>query len=519
MEGKTKMNEEKNTSQNEVRRGILSNTPSRNKRVIALILTVTLIVIIGAVSYAYLPKLDLANEPENSLASTATLKLKYTDCASTNIEDCANISADLYPGDSITKTFEVENTGTKDIKYTIFFRELENTFKNGDLVYTLENMNTGNVLISNRPVPEGSLTNTLIKSGEVVTVENKNQYKLTITFLNRDYEQSDNYGATFSLKLKIDEAKMVPDGTMMARVDNEKLWAHKNEIKTIVFENTKNVKSDAAYIYDLSDGTTTPESVMAYLVPDVSDSTKYTAYIQGKGGVRAPENSARLFQEFSNLENIEGLKNFETSLVTTMKYMFYKCSKLSSLDLSSFNTSNVTDMVYMFGNCGSLMSLDFSNFDTSKVNDMAFMFYMCGQLTTLDLNNFDTRKVTSMERMFAFCGALTSLDINNFNTSKVTNMVSMFFSCGKLTTLDLRNFDTSKVTNMSSMFYGCGSLTTTFTIRGTECTTYDMMFGLSSSQNGAQITLNYTADASDLVDQMIATKSEASQVVKGSIVS
>ena len=41
-------------------------------------------------------------------------------------------------------------------------------------------------------------------------------------------------------------------------------------------------------------------------------------------------------------------------LLTNTSFMFYYCSSLKSIDLSSFNTTNVTDMIGMFYNCSSL---------------------------------------------------------------------------------------------------------------------------------------------------------------------
>ena len=58
-----------------------------------------------------------------------------------------------------------------------------------------------------------------------------------------------------------------------------------------------------------------------------------------------------------------------------INYMFYKCNKLLSIDLSNFNTNNVTNMEYMFYNCSSLTSLNLSNFNTNNVKDMSSMFY------------------------------------------------------------------------------------------------------------------------------------------------
>ncbi len=58
-----------------------------------------------------------------------------------------------------------------------------------------------------------------------------------------------------------------------------------------------------------------------------------------------------------------------------MSYMFYKCSSLTSLNLSNFNTDNVKNMSYMFSHCSSLSSLNLTNFNTDYVNNMSYMFF------------------------------------------------------------------------------------------------------------------------------------------------
>ena len=61
-----------------------------------------------------------------------------------------------------------------------------------------------------------------------------------------------------------------------------------------------------------------------------------------------------------------------------MEYMFYKCSSLIILDLSSFDTKNVTNMSYMFCDCTSLNNLSsISKWNTKNVTDMSFMFSDC----------------------------------------------------------------------------------------------------------------------------------------------
>ena len=51
---------------------------------------------------------------------------------------------------------------------------------------------------------------------------------------------------------------------------------------------------------------------------------------------------------------------------------------------------NVKDTYRWFFQCENLESVDFRNFDTSSVVSMGFMFCCCEKLTSLDLSGFDT---------------------------------------------------------------------------------------------------------------------------------
>ncbi|MBQ7682293.1 MAG: BspA family leucine-rich repeat surface protein, partial [Oscillibacter sp.] len=57
----------------------------------------------------------------------------------------------------------------------------------------------------------------------------------------------------------------------------------------------------------------------------------------------APASTSYWFENCSQLERIDNIQNLDTSNVTTMRHMFYYCSGLTALDVSSFNTANVTD--------------------------------------------------------------------------------------------------------------------------------------------------------------------------------
>ncbi len=114
-----------------------------------------------------------------------------------------------------------------------------------------------------------------------------------------------------------------------------------------------------------------------------------------------PTSCAYWFDYCSQITEINGLNNLNTENVTDMSYMFNKCSKLTSIDLSGFNTKNVTNMDNMFCDCFSLTALDLSGFNTEKVTNMNFMFYSCSELRTIFVDDgWNTDIVTYSYDMF-----------------------------------------------------------------------------------------------------------------------
>ena len=165
-------------------------------------------------------------------------------------------------------------------------------------------------------------------------------------------------------------------------------------------------------------------------------------------------NLSYMFYNCSSLKSVD-LSSFKSSNVTDMSFMFYKCSSLNSIDLSSFDTSNVSNMSSLFRGCSSLKKLDLNSFNTSNVKDMGEMFRGCSSLEIIYLFVFNTSNVINMEAMFENCSSLKSINLASFDTSNVINMSGMFYKCSSLKSLDLSNFNTENVTNMSSLFNGC----------------------------------------------------------------
>ena len=99
-----------------------------------------------------------------------------------------------------------------------------------------------------------------------------------------------------------------------------------------------------------------------------------------------PTSTKSWFAYFSKLKEVENSKYLNTSQVTDMTMMFYECSSLTELNLTSFNTANVTIMNYMFEGCSSMKTLNLLWFETTKAGSTRGMFRNCSSLTTIYCN-------------------------------------------------------------------------------------------------------------------------------------
>lgn len=163
----------------------------------------------------------------------------------------------------------------------------------------------------------------------------------------------------------------------------------------------------------------------------------------------------------TNLTSIEGLENLNTSDVTRMDHMFYKCEKLRALDLSGFNTEKVENMQDMFSNCKNLETLNLSSFKTNNLTNMSEMFLECNKIAQLDLSGFNTSGVKALDQVFKNCSALEALDLSSFDTKWVTDMSSLFEYCQSLKTIYVSDsFSTFnvKVNYSTNMFRYCNNL-------------------------------------------------------------
>ena len=230
-----------------------------------------------------------------------------------------------------------------------------------------------------------------------------------------------------------------------------------------------------------------------YIFFDSTDGTMY--YYSESSNVYLNSNAVTMFQCFTRLTDISGLSAVNVSEAMNISGMFYGDALLTNIGvLSSWDTSNVTNMSAIFQGCTNLSNIDaISGWDTSKVTNMTALFLQCSNLTSISA-------------------------LSNWNVSHLENMSAMFYNCSSLANINaLSSWNTSSLTIMDATFCGCSNASGTVQILGNP-TNYSATFMGSATAQGAQITVNYGANTSN-IDNIIATKSNDSNVVKGQQVS
>ena len=115
-----------------------------------------------------------------------------------------------------------------------------------------------------------------------------------------------------------------------------------------------------------------------------------TAVFESSYAQLVPTSLNGTFNGCSALTTINGLGNLNTENVTDMRNVFYGCTALQSLDLSSFVTVKTTNMSSMFYNCSQLQSISVGDgWTTSAVGSSSNMFYNCTSLPNFNASVVD----------------------------------------------------------------------------------------------------------------------------------
>ncbi len=158
-------------------------------------------------------------------------------------------------------------------------------------------------------------------------------------------------------------------------------------------------------------------------VADGKNATVQHVYFDNSFAAARPTTMFKWFYGMTNLVDVTGLSNLNTSEVTKMSNLFDGCSKLTTLSLSHFDTSNTTSTYYMFNGCSGLKILDLSSFDMSKVTTMASMFGGCSALERIFVGEgWTIRSGANDANMFTGCTNLRSHLGTAYNGSNVSSV-------------------------------------------------------------------------------------------------
>ena len=360
-----------------------------NSKKYLFLIVMILIVVIG-VSLAYFGITIIGNDAaKGNKVVTGNLELTFNDSNELTLDGA-------FPGDYITKTISIKNTGTKEVSYNLVWTELTNEIINSELVIeaSCKNLNSSNT-------EEGTCNSILQKAVSSASNITSNipikpgytqEYTIKITFIDTGKPQNYNKNKTFEGKLGITEssAKTVYctfDGELTQGaeyVNGQYTYRYMQERDGITWNN---ITSDGWGVI-FTDKTKTGEI-----------SENFCTYINDKPTI-------------------------------SMSWMFAD-TQATTLNLSSFNTSNVTNMVAMLSGT---------------------------QATLMDLSSFNTSKVTNMASIFEE-SIISELDISSFNFASIQNINNMFYRNSNITTIYATNniYIPDNVTS-SNMFKYCTNL-------------------------------------------------------------
>ena len=265
----------------------------------------------------------------------------------------------LYGGNQLNldKTFN-EITKENKINILVYKTENETYIKNGRILNNkiiddiiLLNNNINYTLIGLKSQIE-NIMNDLINKKDIMYINSQlKNINIVINNINEDIKKNNNQ--LNQLKLNY-----ISNNNTNINNTNNNIIENKNEIICIYDKQDEEINLLHDYNINIDDW----------------DEDDRKSYLEGKNNINEKNieiyiNNKRIKFDYKYKSKEKGeikVKFIFNKLLTSTSNMFYKCSSLKSIDLSSFNTSNVKDMSSMFYGCSSLKKENVKIKDSEK---------------------------------------------------------------------------------------------------------------------------------------------------------
>ena len=231
----------------------MSKKQKMGKVIIKIVIILLVLVALIGISYSWFKTVIQGNENAKTITLQAgKLEITYVDGPELN-------KTDIIPGDVMTKTFSIENTGDRAATYKIAWKTLENNFINrSDLIYSVTSTNGGGTL-SQTQLPDSE--NHILMMDNIVIAQGVTQsYTLTIQYLSTQYNQSSDKGRTLTGTIEVLDVEdttieaQTSTGSIIAETGGETLYGM---TKAALFDEIYPVGS----IYTSISNNPTPESM------------------------------------------------------------------------------------------------------------------------------------------------------------------------------------------------------------------------------------------------------------------
>lgn len=136
--------------------------------------------------------------------------------------------------------------------------------------------------------------------------------------------------------------------------------------------------------------------------------------------------------------------------------IFYKCTSLTSLDISGLKMPTSESIRNMFNSCYELTTLNMDEIDLRKVTNYADSFSNCKKLTTLKLNFAKLNLATNLSFLSA---TIKNLELSNANLTGFTTLNALFSGKTSLEYVDFSYVELNdNIESAYQMFLGCKNL-------------------------------------------------------------